>query len=139
MKKFLLLLAIFLGWQFSNGQDIILTGGGAGHFMVGLALILNKNVTDYLTKPDVLGPSYDGTPLALQIGGEGYAMINKFIIGGGGFGLGGFESGADDGNVTIGGADGYFKTGYRFWTRNTSFMTVTPAWVLSATPSNWKT
>jgi hypothetical protein len=124
MKKLLLMLFFLPVWLTSTGQDIIISGGGAGHFMTGPAFILNKNVTDYLKKPTVLGPSYDGVPLAMQIGGEGYAMINKFIIGGGGFALAGFESNAGHGTVTIGGAGGYFKSGYRFWTRKASFMTV---------------
>ncbi|MFQ5448050.1 MAG: hypothetical protein ACE5FF_14080 [Saprospiraceae bacterium] len=124
MIKFLLLCSGLFYCQLLFSQDIIITGGGAGHFTVGPAYIYSANTTKYLRGSTLLGSGYNGPPPALQIGGEGYAMINKFLVGGGGFAIGGFESGAGGGAANISGAAGYFKFGYRFWSRETSFMTI---------------
>ena len=123
MKKLQLLLAGLLYCHFLFSQDIIITGGGAGHFTIGPAYIYDARTIDYLRGGSLLGQDYKGPPPAVQLGGEGYAMINKFVVGGGGFAIGGFESRAGGGSANIGGAAGYFKFGYRFWSRKTSFMT----------------
>ena len=123
MKKLIFILFSILFYQTVSGQDIILTGGGGGHFIIGPATIIQPVITDYLKEPQVLGATYNATPIALQFGGEGYAMLNKWLVGGGGFALAGFTNSTDVGKVTIGGAGGYFKTGYRFWTKATNFFT----------------
>ena len=124
MKKLIFSVLAILFLQTGNGQDIIISGGGAGHFTIGPSLVFSKSIQDYLKEPHVLGSSYDGTPWALQIGGEGYAMINKFLVGGGGFALSGFKTTANDGNAMMGGAGGYFKTGYRIFSGKTNFTTI---------------
>lgn len=123
MKKLLFLVFPFLLGQAALGQEVFLTGGGAGHFVIGPSIIIQPRISDYLKEPQVLGASYNAAAAALQIGGEGYAMIDGWIIGGGGFALSGLANSSGNGKAIIGGAGGYFKSGYRFWTKETNFFT----------------
>lgn len=96
--------------------------GGMGHFMAGPGWILSAKVDDYLSRPEVLGSSYQPVHLGMMMGGEGFGITNRFLVGGGGYGLGIFTVNTDEAAVTEFQGGGYFKTGYIFWTKPTTFM-----------------
>jgi hypothetical protein len=125
MKKSILptfLLLLFSSFLLSQNREI--TGGGGGNFMTGPTLIFANNITDYLQEPAVLGPNYDPSTLGIQAGGEGFGIVRRFTIGGGGFGYNSFNSTAENGKIERSGGGAYFRLGYRFFTKNTSFVTL---------------
>ncbi|MBK9013804.1 MAG: hypothetical protein IPM82_06800 [Saprospiraceae bacterium] len=122
MKKLILLVLILLSISFAIGQNREIIGGGGGHFMTGITYVFANNMTDYLQEPTVIGTGYDPSPLGLQAGGEGYGLVGRFSLGGGGFGFNSFNASGPNGKVERAGGGGYFKMGYRFFTKNTSFV-----------------
>ncbi|MCF8245037.1 MAG: hypothetical protein K9J37_11335 [Saprospiraceae bacterium] len=124
MKKLTLLIFTLLFVFPAFGQNRYIVGGGGGHFMIGATYVFAQDVIGYLQEPTVVGPDYEPTPLDIQAGGEGYTMIGRFSLGGGGFGFGGFTASSPNGKVKQRGGGGYLKLGYRFYEKNTSFAMV---------------
>jgi hypothetical protein len=123
MKKLILLALLLVTASFAIAQNRKIIGGGGGHFMSGVTFIFPDNITDYLQEPNVIGSTYDPSPLAIQAGGEGYGIVGPFTIGGGGFGYNSFKATGSNGKVEANGGGGYFKMGYLFYNKNTSFAT----------------
>lgn len=127
MKKITiaLLLTLLLGSMHTltaqETSDEKITGG-FGHFFIGPGFIQAKKINDYLKKPDVLGSSYSPSTMAYSIGGEGGAVLNRFIIGGGGFGMFSPSYSTDSARTMTGMGGGYFKIGYIFYQRTNTFM-----------------
>lgn len=128
MKKLifaLLALAFFLGSNPANAQgnnDETKTVGGFGHFFIGPAFIQSKKVNDYLKRSDVMGSSYSPATFGYTIGGEGAAILNRFIIGGGGFGVVTPSISTDSSRAQAAMGGGYFKVGYIFHQKPNTFM-----------------
>lgn len=127
MKKvsITLLLAVLLGTLHTvSGQEAAESKitGGFGHFFIGPGFIQAKKINDYLKKSDVLGSSYSPSSMNYSIGGEGGAVLNRFIIGGGGFGMFSPSYSTDSARTMTGMGGGYFKIGYIFYQRPNTFM-----------------
>jgi hypothetical protein len=97
--------------------------GGMGHFMAGPGWIFSAKIDDYLSRPEVLGPSYDPSHMGMMMGGEGFGISNRFLIGGGGYGIGVFTIASDSAEITEYQGGGYFKAGYIFWNMPATFAT----------------
>ena len=121
MKRYLIFLASLIFGQGATSQQI--NSGGFGHFMIGPAWSLSQKVDDYLAQPNVLGNSFQPIQSGVLAGGEGFAVINRVLIGGGGYGISHFSQSSDSGSLIKAGGGGYFKAGYIVWTRTRSFMT----------------
>ena len=120
MKR-VLIIFICLGFYASTSAQQI-ERGGFGYFMSGPAFVLSSKVDNYLSTEDVLGPSYKAPTISVGAGGEGFAILGRVIIGGGGFGLSQFVQHCDSASLTQSGGWGYFKTGYIVWSKKYSFM-----------------
>jgi len=91
--------------------------------MTGPSWVFSQKVNDYLSEPYIMGASYSPTNLGIQAGGEGFAMIHRVLIGGGGYGISQFTQSADSASLVQGSGGGYFKVGYVFWSKQKTFMT----------------
>lgn len=101
----------------SQAQDKL--KGGSGGFMVGFK---SYNTSAYQFFVAEGGPTIGDN--LIQFGGEGYGLINRWIIGGGGYYNGGDK--VEDRNLEyeIHGGGGYFNVGYVVY--NTDQMLVFP-------------
>lgn len=119
MKRMLILMTLLVAAGNAGSQS--LDAGGLGYFMTGPNWIYASRIDDYLARPEVLGPSYQPYHLGMMIGGEGFGLADRFLIGGGGYGTGVFSVQSDSGAVTEFQGGGYFKAGYLFWSKATMF------------------
>ncbi|MEO1713463.1 MAG: hypothetical protein AAFU60_09030, partial [Bacteroidota bacterium] len=102
----LLLLVLSLGcYSTAQGQDPLV--GGSGGFMFGFRTF-DADAYQFFVQEN--GPQLGDN--LLQVGGEGYVLINRLVIGGGGYYLGGDEVETGDLAYEIDGGGGYFNVGY---------------------------
>ncbi|MBK6731802.1 MAG: hypothetical protein IPG60_12860 [Bacteroidetes bacterium] len=110
-KRFLLLFIIGVSIatqaQISNSSQ-----GGYGYFFTGPAYLNNATINDHLQSFSVLGNDGQFNSVAMMFGGEGFGMKGRFLIGGGGYGIGPFTSSSSKGKAEMFGGGGYFKFGY---------------------------
>lgn len=115
MKKILLpFFFLFAGLQL-HAQDSLFpyTAGGFGHFFIGPGFFSSQKITDYLGKSDVLHTNIPFRPGNIS-GGEGFGLLGRFIVGGGGFGNNLMRTSTDSARLDVGFGGGYFKFGYVF-------------------------
>jgi hypothetical protein len=98
-------LGISLPFTEASAQDRL--RGGSGGFMIGFKTFNSSAYQFFIPEGGpVLGDHL------IQIGGEGYGLYNRWVIGGGGYYHGGDRQ--EDGNLAyeIHGGGGYFNLGY---------------------------
>ena len=124
-----LLSLILIGTFFYNVSiaQSSLYKGGYGHFMIGPGWLIHNEFSDYLQQPDVLGTSLRWRNTGVGAGGEGFAELRGFLLGGGAYGLLMPSMRADSGTAWIGLGGGYFKTGYVAMQNGRSFLAITAA------------
>lgn len=86
--------------------------GGFAHFQGGVNLGYFPVLNQHLTQPEVLGQSYRPHEEGLQIGGGGYGLIGKLLLGGSGYFTGFSPVKADSASVTLSSGTGLFNIGY---------------------------
>ncbi len=112
MKKFCLIvfcISLFSGYCKSQTANY---SGGYGYFFTGPGWVTPNDLIDHLNSPAVFGSSFHWHSTGYTTGAEGYAELNRLLIGGGGFGLFVPDMSADSGTVRFDLAGGYFKVGY---------------------------
>ncbi len=87
---------------------LVALAGGFGYWIGGYAQIQPPAAYDNIKGAGYPQPGSSG----LLSGGEGYALIGKLVIGGGGFGIGLFGGTSPDYNSSAGVSGGYFSLGY---------------------------
>ena len=106
---------VFLLWNYCllSGQNSALKqGGGFGHFQAGMNLGYFPSLTKYLGKPEVLGDSYAPQNGGIQLGGGGYGIVGKLLLGGSGYFSGFNPVKTDSASVTLSCGTGLFNIGY---------------------------
>lgn len=106
MKQFSILVLIIILCQQTFSQSTSQAGGGGG-FTAGYG---NMDVTDF--QAFLPGESRDLREDHLLLGGMGYGMAGRFVIGGSGMGMIGEQSNTDSLKVSLGGGMGTFNLGY---------------------------
>lgn len=124
MKKQILFLFLIVSSFSSLLSQSSLFRGGYGHFTTGPGWFEANELTDYLMKPNVLGPSMNWKDLGIGVGGEGFAEIRGLLVGGGGYGLILPSMRADSGTAWIGLGAGYFKAGYAVLQNGRQFLAI---------------
>src|SRR4030095_4517297 len=124
IKKSFFFLILFPGFIFTtNAQDTAeYNAGGYGYFMTGPSVLITSAINDHLKTSQVLGNDFSGSTLGIGAGGEGFAVMGKFMIGGGGFGFSGFTGSSDKGKAGPSNGGGYFKFWYPFFTNKNRCM-----------------
>ncbi|MFN3939077.1 MAG: hypothetical protein ACK4IY_00730 [Chitinophagales bacterium] len=112
MKKFILIACMIQQTMNIQSQSVQYTGGGYGNFFVGPSYLSIPTLHEYLKEEQILGASASYNAISTMIGGEGFGMKGRFIIGGGGFGSGPINVASPKGKAEINAGGGYFKTGY---------------------------
>lgn len=125
MKNFLALILFGTFCYHVSIAQSSLYKGGYGHFMIGPGWLINNEFSDYLQQPEVLGPSLDWRNTGIGAGGEGFAELRGFLLGGGAYGLLMPSMQADSGAAWIGLGGGYFKTGYVALQNGRSLLAIT--------------
>lgn len=92
-------------------QTTSYTSGGFGHFFQGPSYYMPKNLVDYLESPEVLGAPISNR-MGTTSGGEGAALLGKFLVGGGGFAQTSARHVTDSTRMQLSMGGGYFKFGY---------------------------
>lgn len=106
----------------TSGQAVTYDGGGYGHFTIGPSLLQSNDLSVYIQMPAVLGLDADANQRSLMIGGEGFGIIGRFIVGGGGMAMEGVTWRSIKGSATVFSSSGYFKTGYVVYQRPRQFI-----------------
>jgi hypothetical protein len=87
-------------------------GGGFGHFQAGVSLGYYPSLTSYLVRPDILGDSYSPQNQGIQLGGGGYGLVGKILIGGSGYFSGFKPVTTDSASASFSSGAGLFNMGY---------------------------
>lgn len=103
-------------------QTVTYDGGGYGHFMMGPSWLQSYTLTDYIMEAPVLGMDAEANRMSMMVGGEGFAIVGRFIVGGGGMAMEGVTWRSYKGNATVSSGAGYFKTGYCIITNTRQFL-----------------
>lgn len=96
--------------------------GGMGYAVLGPSWIFSSRVDDYLSRPEVLGSSYQPAAFGFMWGGEGFVIRHRILIGGSFEGSNPLEIQTSTATVNEFYASFNFKTGYIFWDRGSNFM-----------------
>lgn len=118
--SFFILLIAFTRMNAQETTDFPYNAGGFGHFYTGPSFYQVGELRGYLESASVLNttiPKRAGT----IAGGEGFALLGRFLIGGGGFGEGVQRHTTDSARLDISFGGGYFKFGYVFCYKNYNF------------------
>lgn len=121
MKLKTLILSLLLGTGlYAQDSCFQYNAGGFGHFYTGPAFLQMGNLREYLERPDVMNVNLPVRPGTIS-GGEGAALLGRFILGGGGFGQTIFRETTDSARVNVYMGGGYFKFGYVCMFRSGNF------------------
>lgn len=113
LMKNIIAIALIIGCTLTGkAQSVQYTGGGHGYFFMGPSYISMPAIQDYFKESQVLGPTVSYSEISTIIGGEGFGMKGRFLIGGGGYGTGPFNATSEKGKAEVFGGGGYFKAGY---------------------------
>ncbi len=112
MKTNLIIAILFLS-LFGRAQESCYsyTSGGFGHFFQGPSYYMPGGLINYLESREVLGAPVSGRAGTIS-GGEGVALLGKFIVGGGGFSQTSARHLTDSTRMQLSMGGGYFKFGY---------------------------
>ncbi|MFB6273995.1 MAG: hypothetical protein ABEL51_13985 [Salinibacter sp.] len=106
--------------QENSCQETAASNGGAGFFSIGVQFADLAALNNRLSSKGY--PTFSSE--MVSIGGGGYTVLNRFLIGGQGHGLITGEQGYNGRDVSVGGGYGLFTLGYLF--RPTSNLHVYP-------------
>jgi hypothetical protein len=87
-------------------------GGGFGHFQIGFNLNHFPVLNDYLKNPDILGNSYSPSREGIQLGGGGYGVLGRLLLGGSGYFSGFNPIQTDSASVSLSSGTALFNAGY---------------------------
>jgi hypothetical protein len=113
MVRILILIGMAMSSLCVFAQELaVKQGGGFGHFQAGVSLGYFPALTRYLAKPEILGDSYSPQQGGIQLGGGGYGLVGKILLGGSGY-FSGFNSvKTDSASVSVSAGAGLFNLGY---------------------------
>lgn len=108
-----LTIATLLLSLFVNAQEpsCSYTSGGFGHFFQGPSYYMPGSLVNYLESPEVLNAPISARA-GTTSGGEGAALLNNFLVGGGGFAETSSRHLTDSTRMQLSIGGGYFKFGY---------------------------
>lgn len=111
-KVLILALCFTMGLTAQEAKAQVNLKGGAGSFYIGYKTLETSNLDFFL--PEGATSLESGL---LQIGGDGYFFINRWIIGGGGHYSRGDNFTFTENEYGLHGGGGYFTLGYGVWTQ----------------------
>lgn len=95
--------------------------GGFGYFNAGVGRHLQKGIETRLQSPTLFGNSFNFSPVGRTMGGKGFGIYNRFLIGGGGYGTTILDN-ATNAEVKLSIGGGFFNFGYLFLKKERTFM-----------------